>query len=253
MLSVSRFTNIVLACCAGLVFLSCKTTQQGQVESGSDGEGKDLVVQYSRGACYGTCPVFDVYVLEDGTLLYRGRSFAPREGRYTGQLSPAEMRMLNSVLDLVRNSPFEEDLAPAAVDMPSYKIGYYQGKKWQEHEGNGEVPYHFGDIEDMVLSWVDENRWVPTNKEAFEETTQNLVKDQVILETTTEEAIKELESQYAGYQFTTLRRLSPNMPFWLITFDKRAIDPDGFLEILVSNPLVRHAEFGTASVQQGNE
>ena len=41
-------------------------------------------IRLSRGACFGTCPIYEVTVAADGTANWNGERFVERVGRYRG-------------------------------------------------------------------------------------------------------------------------------------------------------------------------
>jgi hypothetical protein len=41
-----------------------------------------------RTACYGTCPIYTVTILEDGTVIYEGENFVSVTGVQTSEIAP---------------------------------------------------------------------------------------------------------------------------------------------------------------------
>ncbi len=62
------------------------------VEFGADGRPtavpSDLLITLVRSNCRGVCPVYEVSVQGDGTVVYEGRRFVAEEGRRTGKVDP---------------------------------------------------------------------------------------------------------------------------------------------------------------------
>lgn len=56
--------------------------------------GDSVFFSLERTPCFGTCPTFKITIMQDGSAVYEGRRFAPREGRYTGQVDDATMQAL---------------------------------------------------------------------------------------------------------------------------------------------------------------
>lgn len=46
------------------------------------------VIILERTACFGTCPVYMVSILEDGTVIYKGDRFVSMTGEQTGEIAP---------------------------------------------------------------------------------------------------------------------------------------------------------------------
>ena len=47
----------------------------------------DTALYYSRGACFGMCPIFELTVMRDGKAIYQGKNHVDRIGRYEAQIS----------------------------------------------------------------------------------------------------------------------------------------------------------------------
>ncbi len=52
------------------------------------------LLHYIRGACFGHCPVYGIDVYSDGRLVFDGKMFTKRKGKYMGQLSGEELAEL---------------------------------------------------------------------------------------------------------------------------------------------------------------
>jgi hypothetical protein len=50
-----------------------------------------LIIYYSRGSCFGTCPVFTLSVYRSGLAIYEGRQFVDKIGRHTGVIAEPEV------------------------------------------------------------------------------------------------------------------------------------------------------------------
>jgi len=51
-------------------------------------------IELERTTCYGSCPAYTVTIERDGKALYVGREWAPREGTFTGDVSPFDFGRL---------------------------------------------------------------------------------------------------------------------------------------------------------------
>jgi hypothetical protein len=64
-----------------------------------------LVAELSRSSCYGNCPVYDVSVYEDGSVVYRGREHVLTTGERTKTISPESIEALRQAF---RDARFSE-------------------------------------------------------------------------------------------------------------------------------------------------
>jgi hypothetical protein len=241
MLSASPFFKGVLLLSLLSVDISCKS--QKQMQETSDQGNSELMFRYSRGACFGVCPVFDIYVYTSGKALFRGRHYAPRRGHFAAQVESDILDKFQRNIQKLQGKAIDTRDETQPADMPAYKIGFHVKDKWTTFEGNGEVPDELGDLEDMVLDLVDNAGWQSVDPQAFDVTKAEDKPEEIIVQLTADADIKVLEERYADYQFTALKHLSPNLPYWLITFDVRSIEPEAMLALIKRDPLVVEAEF----------
>jgi hypothetical protein len=52
--------------------------------------GTDTMLYYSRGACFGMCPIFDFTLMKDGRAIYNGKNHVDRVGRYQALIDITE-------------------------------------------------------------------------------------------------------------------------------------------------------------------
>jgi hypothetical protein len=79
----------------------------------------DFLVSFERGPCFGTCPVYVLTVLADGTVSFNGVRFVLAEGTQTATFSPQQVTELyQAVLD-ADFFDLEDRYEVAATDLPS--------------------------------------------------------------------------------------------------------------------------------------
>lgn len=54
----------------------------------------DVAITLERTPCFGTCPVYTVSILEDGTVIYNGTNFVDIEGEQITQIEPETVDMM---------------------------------------------------------------------------------------------------------------------------------------------------------------
>lgn len=69
----------------------------------ADSPTKAQVVSFSRGACYGSCPIYDFYIFPDDNFVFIGRAHVKKIGAYRGVL---EKGTFQSLVNLVDNNNF---------------------------------------------------------------------------------------------------------------------------------------------------
>lgn len=80
-------------------------------------------ISYSRGFCFGTCPVFEMTIYKDGSVLYRGKANVPQVGTYYGQLSKNQIEKLEEGLEKYNILTTPEDLLDKMImDVPTINL-----------------------------------------------------------------------------------------------------------------------------------
>ena len=88
------------------LLFGCSDTEQWQPQIErmvADSPTKAQVVSFRRGACYGTCPVYDFYIFPDDNFVFIGRAHVDKIGAYRGTL---EAGTFQSLINLVDNNNF---------------------------------------------------------------------------------------------------------------------------------------------------
>ena len=56
----------------------------------------DTAIFYSRGACFGMCPIFELVVMKDGSASYLGKNHVDRIGRYEARVSFGDIQVIQN-------------------------------------------------------------------------------------------------------------------------------------------------------------
>jgi len=93
---MKRFLFIPLAALLLAACSSSRKKQQSEVASVQPViEQKyvtDTALYYSRGACFGMCPIFELTVMRNGKATYLGKNHVDRIGRYEAQISYSDVQ-----------------------------------------------------------------------------------------------------------------------------------------------------------------
>ena len=75
-----------------------------------------------RTPCFGTCPTFKITIFQDGSAIYEGRRFAPREGHFTGRVDAATMKALKEEAEARGFYAMDDVYDMPVTDLPSVII-----------------------------------------------------------------------------------------------------------------------------------
>ena len=57
-------------------------------------QGRNDLITLERGACFGTCPIYQVTIASDGTVSFEGHNFVKTKGAATAQIKPEDFNKL---------------------------------------------------------------------------------------------------------------------------------------------------------------
>ncbi len=69
---------------------------------------EDALLYYGKTECLGKCPVFDMYVFEDGKVIYEGLKNVDLKGKHEFKLSSAEIKDIKQELETIAFSSEEK-------------------------------------------------------------------------------------------------------------------------------------------------
>ena len=95
-------------------------------EKKSAENGPDILASYSKGPCFGKCPVFEFLVFENGEAIYIGEKNVARIGTYTATLDSTQMSTLKNAFEKSGFSSFKGEYLSNISDLPIISIQYRQ-------------------------------------------------------------------------------------------------------------------------------
>lgn len=79
-------------------------------------------INFKADACFGTCPVFEMNIADDGTAHYDAQEFNEREGQFNAVIRHEE---LDRLMVLIEKSDFfhlKNEYSAEVTDMPTYTL-----------------------------------------------------------------------------------------------------------------------------------
>jgi hypothetical protein len=115
--------KLILSICLALSLVGCRNTSPPKLTA-----DKDTIITLSRGACYGTCPIYTVTIKGDGTFTLVGIKFSvshdtssPRqEVKGQGNISQEQLRDLVAEFERLNYFSLDGKYTTQGSDCPSY-------------------------------------------------------------------------------------------------------------------------------------
>lgn len=120
------------------------------------------VIEMERGACFGTCPVYDFKIDGLGRATFNGKTFVKLEGAFEKQFTAEET---NELFDAFKKSDFwsyENEYTAPVTDLPTTWLSFYFMDRSKKIRCYYDIPVRLvnliHDVEELALSsggWID--------------------------------------------------------------------------------------------------
>jgi|GEM_PF-1600913 len=215
----------------GLVIatISCKCTKHSSTADASTPPGT-WILKYDRGPCFGSCPVYTLYLLTDHHgLLYAKTNLLP-QGWYAASLDQKEVDELLRMLEL--DKYWHPDLSdqPTISDQPSHHLEYKHPSGLRILDAQSKFNTDLSDLFRKFNHLVEETKWDTSSMRPADFVPQPSLDFIVQLKAgiDPDKWIK----KYATYGATVKRKISPSQTYYLISKDPAKGSSDNFYAAL---------------------
>lgn len=150
--------------------MACSTTKKGMSESDEYTVFQNVPVQDSlfafieRGFCFGTCPVYELYIYTNGFATYRGKQNVERMGTYTGKFTPEQMNQLIASASEIGYMEFEDVYDdPNVTDRPTVTTSIVISGERKQVRRRHDFPLSIKTFESKFDELVDNVKWTKVN------------------------------------------------------------------------------------------
>ena len=192
-----------------------------------------ILFEWSRTACLGTCPVFDLSIDELGNIKFTGIAHVLKEGEAITKIAEIELNHLVDLVQHLKFSDLQKNYDAMITDVPSSTI-LYQGKG---STCRGETPLEFEILERELALLAIKYKLVAKNKLIRPADKSRAV----ILEAEDEVSYVDLILKFSEYGLELVQKISLTKPIVLLGF-QRDYSVDEIIEQLKDEPGVVHIE-----------
>lgn len=148
-----KFTSLLLLFVLGI----------GMASVNAQNSDANAVITLERTACFGTCPVYTVSILEDGTVLYNGQDFVEVTGEQMGFLEPATVEAMVNAFEEAGYFEWEEAYDTQLVtDMPTVTTSVTRDGETHtivHYQGDNTAPVALSFLEVWIDQMVNTEMW----------------------------------------------------------------------------------------------
>lgn len=120
-------------------------------------------IEMDAGACFGSCPVYEITINGDGAVKYVGKENTPKMGEYNKQLSPEATKTLFDAFSTSNFFTFEDEYTSTISDLPTTNISFNHSGKSKKIKDYYGAPEELDALEKMVEDVANSTGW--TKKE----------------------------------------------------------------------------------------
>ena len=134
--------------------MSCK--QQQTATASSQNREPEKLFTLSTTPCFGTCPVFNLVLYSDSTLIFEGKQHTELEGVHQRKLTAAEYDAFIGLLKMVKWENMNPRYVSDMTDLPSQEFYYnFEGVEKNIYK-YGVEPQSLGNLSQALLAYVNE-------------------------------------------------------------------------------------------------
>ncbi len=239
----------LILCFANLLF-SCKSAKK--MDNFTD---KDIRFSMSKGVCFGSCPVYELKIYHGGYATFLGKQNTERIGLFEKTLSKDDFKKIEKTFEKLDFDSYPSQFKSNIADLPMIKIGYHNGENFKMVSGKEDRPEDLMQAQFLLEKIVDKKGWqfVKSLEEINKGKTPepSFIYNEIIIEPKKGLLLTKWLKSQEEYGVRLIKKISPNVDYYLIGFDTSKIDPNEFIKMLYRDKDIKSAEFNKRMTQRG--
>lgn len=140
-----------------LVFIHCKGSKK--VSEGLVEAKQDIIISQSKLKCMGMCPVYDIQITADGSVIYHGKENVPFVGKKEFKLNNQDFKSLLDRFEKIRffelKDKYVADISDGATTYVYFKQGEKEKKILDYHGTPKKLKLLEEYLEEIIYSYLD--------------------------------------------------------------------------------------------------
>ena len=198
------------------------------------------LVSISKGACYGSCPIYSMTVFEDGSCKFHGKRFCKKLGPFIGSISAQELATLNQKISVLKLSEYPDKIESLISDFPSTEITVFSDSNvksvwWRDNE-----PKELSELSTFLDKFRTDMNWEFDVNAPMQPGT---IENQILVELKSGIKATEFVNDYSDFALKINKELTPKENYWLFEFDNSKISGGEMLKLIYKSEKINNAEF----------
>ncbi len=223
------------------LFFSCNT-----IKMEKDKQKESPTIVYSKGPCFGECPIFTLTIYNTGLAKFNGRKFTHMDGKYEKQLKNNEYVELVKTFRKNRFWRFDDTYGMDIVDAPTTTISFSDEGKSKTVKGKNGFPEKFKELRTMLDTLIHtEENWIQIDKPKRDVKKSEIIDNQIVIKISKSMILSRWLQQNKKHTIRLQGRVGNDNKTWIIRFDKNKVKPEAMLKMLREDKDIESAEFNT--------
>jgi len=240
--------NKILILVGIVVLASC-----GGLKDVSKFKKEDVVFSLKKGPCYGKCSVYNLDIYRNNYVVYEGVMNVEKYGIYAKKMKKNEILALKTAFDNESFYSFDDNYPIQNSELPTIAISYNKEMEKKTITGSLDRPQKIlilqrllekvAKADDFKLVKAYEPKTSMENAEEKKEDKGEVIENQLIIELNSNVFMAQWLRKYSQYDVQLIKQVSPDLSYWLITYNKTKIAPADIMEKLKQDKELKFVEF----------
>lgn len=233
--------KILIILFLGVLLQSCHTIKMEKEQSKAS-----PTIVYSKGPCFGKCPIFTMTVYNTGLIKFQGRKYTEMNGKYERHLDKATYVALIKDFRDKRFWRFDDSYGMDLVDAATVTISFSDNDKTKTVKGKAGFPDKLKELLVKLDELIkDKDSWSMKDKPIVTERNIEKIENQIIIKIGEGMILSRWLQTYKKYGVRLMKPIGTAKDTWLIRFDKSIINPNDMLRMIQDDDYISNAEFNT--------
>jgi hypothetical protein len=211
------------------------------------------VISLDKGSCSGKCSVYKLFLYSNRQLVFEGIQNVEMYGLYTRKLTKAQYETLVKAFVAADFFAFNNEYPNPLPELPVITMSFVHQEKSKKISGSIDRPQELLSLQRLLEKLIYATDWKlikafepNVTRDEVPQPTQgasDVIENQIIIEPAGNVFLAQWLKKYPQYDIQLVKRLSPDLNYWVITFSKSKIAPADMLALLKSDKEIKFAEF----------
>ncbi len=242
-----KWTCLLISIASVLILTSCanqKDAVKGSPDQPEAFQMPERIVKYTRGSCFGKCPVFELQIFDDGKAILDAKMHMDHKGLFDYTLTREELTELYALLSATDFHSMKDTYYGEVADLPAVGLSVQVGTFKKSINGNWQFPEELLHIFRYLDKYVHSEKWMPAQDDnSLYMQSESIIPDRVIVDLHKQIKPETWIKEYDNYRGEIKKKIAPRLSLYLVSFDPDLVHPADFIQMLLSDPAVNNAEF----------